>query len=89
MQTWPYARSPRRHRRVAWLRAHPDLWRHAPSDQEDVDDTNRPALIAVVHAMSRDGLFSATTSVNLQERLWSVRTLIADARRAETRTGRK
>jgi hypothetical protein len=67
---------------LVWLHAHPDLWCDAPSQQEDVDDANRPTLFALLAAMTAAGFFPPTTVPDtLQAHVWTVRGLVGEARR--------
>jgi hypothetical protein len=67
---------------LVWLHANPDLWCDAPSQQEDVDDANRPTLVALLTAMTDAGFFAPTTVPDtLQQRAWKVRGLVGELRR--------
>jgi hypothetical protein len=76
-----------RQQRLDWLVAHPDLWRDVPSDRDDVDEANRPTLLALLRVMTDAGLFVPTTGPTaLQAQGWALRTLIGDVRRRRTLT---
>lgn len=78
----PRAQLAKYHTHLAWLHAHPDLWSDAPTQAEDVDDLNRPILVALLAAMTDAGFFTPTTVPDaLQARAWTVRGLVGDARR--------
>lgn len=65
--------------RLGWLLAHPDLWREAPSDSQDVTDAGRALLLALGQQMVDVGLYSPQTEV--ADRSWGIRVLVGEARR--------
>lgn len=68
-----------RARRLAWLLAHPDIWRGAPSSNEDVDDAGRAILNTLGQRLVAEGLLSSRSL--REDRSWGLRVLITEARR--------
>jgi hypothetical protein len=67
----------RHDRRIAWLRDHPELWKHAPSLNQDVTDVGREVLNDLIALMTEEGLFGQNSADAKRE---SLRRAIGKAR---------
>jgi hypothetical protein len=65
--------------RVAWLRAHPDAWKDAPSLTDAVTDEGRGIIMTLVQTFRQLNLLPKTTAIYLAKD--SVRRAVGLARR--------